>query len=971
MLLDKLISLDESESLEFKSYWYWNGLDKDTQKAWGELLKDFVSLINTKSKENTKYLIVGFDEITKKKNRYNYDRQENKIENISDIVSFKDILVRRLKRNFRAKCSDSYVDLKTIPIESYFTIKKENSDDVELLIISFKEIPFVLELDKQLPAQTAYKQGSVFIRKLKKDNTPENAIANANDISLLLAGCKKSNDLIIKEKEYTVSKLVDCFREVQSPKSVIHKHNSKENKYEHYTLSGGIIQNPIHVIYFNKYTSQTKAVQHISGTNLIGKQDQVFLITDNANRTGGEFNDNKLSKDFKNIGISVGIYTIEKFSLDKIYNDVFEVDILHDGEFSIDDFITPQTINSDKNADLLISEWMELDNSPLMILKGLGGIGKTTVVKYYLDSLYKQKKGDINIIFVSSHDLINVLSKNDEVSDLYDFYKAFLDVENVSYILDKTVFELTIDHGNLIFVIDGIDEVLAKLGGKFDVNGLIHSIFNNYTDTLAKAKVIFTCREEFWSIGEYEEQIYSLTLSPFTRELAEKYFEKKFEGNKNKIGKALSLSEQFALNKETNEYVPYILDMVKENLLVDEQNQSFPETELLIPELANDFLIGKVCDREIIKLGHKSIDEQVELFIKIAITYDGKVPCHILKKNESVDWNAMEIYKAHPLLIYDSSADYILFRYDFFSDYFKMLYVFLVLSKKTDLSELSKLDKITISQVLSIGVSAIDLIKKRIIDIDAFRSDLIDKLYLFVGLTLQDNTDKKLSSSMFFFILCTLVNQTKDERTKLLEQIFTGSNKGVIENLNLINFYSTRSFKSTFNFSDMVFKNCWIENHEAFGECDFSSDTKFYDSNFIKPLFSDGCINFCRENFDHNCNIADLEDKFYEIEELSLAKEDNYEKSIKKCLNYFWSNGRFKVKTVDFINKRMNKDPDILLKLIHVGVIEEARVTTNAKRLEKSYLISKKYKNDLSKIMDQNSSNSSLDSIVKMVVDIK
>ncbi|TOG37930.1 hypothetical protein CGJ01_24305, partial [Vibrio parahaemolyticus] len=69
-------------------------------------------------------------------------------------------------------------------------------------------IPFLLELDKQLPAQTAYKQGNVFIRKLKKDNTPENAIANVNDISLLVAECKKSNELIIREKEYTVSKLV-------------------------------------------------------------------------------------------------------------------------------------------------------------------------------------------------------------------------------------------------------------------------------------------------------------------------------------------------------------------------------------------------------------------------------------------------------------------------------------------------------------------------------------------------------------------------------------------------------------------------------------------------------------------------------------------------------------------------------------------------------------------------------------------
>jgi len=487
MLIEKLLTHNESTSIEFKSFWYWGSDKSKNQKGWGEFQKDLVALLNTKTQENFKYLIAGFDEKTKKFNDFNIDSSGLEIDGLKEPDSFLDDVISKLRRNFRAKFKDTYGDLKLIDLKNYLEFDIQNMDGMKLLIIKVSKAPFVLELTKVLPANEAYKEGNILIRKLRPNsNEPENVIANAEDIEELMSSCKNSNDISTSERKYTVSKLVECFKSVQSPKSLVVDLNEKNlDKYEHYSLTGGVLDYPIHIIYFNKNTIQTKAVNSISQSESIDKKSKVYLVTDNRNRAGRNFNESKIKNDFNEIGVEAKVYTIETFSLKHIYDNAFNSDILHDGDFSISDYITPKTTDSDKDADVLISEWIDIEDSPLMTIKGVGGIGKTTVIKHYLDQIYKKSK-EVNIIFISSHEIINTLSKNEEINDIYDFYKAFISEEDAELeFLDKRIFELTIDHGNLIFVIDGIDEVLAKLGSKFDINRLISSIFSDYTSTLA------------------------------------------------------------------------------------------------------------------------------------------------------------------------------------------------------------------------------------------------------------------------------------------------------------------------------------------------------------------------------------------------------------------------------------------------------------------------------------------------------
>ncbi|WP_406733852.1 hypothetical protein RJD39_06425 [Vibrio scophthalmi] len=244
MLLKKLITHNESESIEFKSYWYWASDDKaKIQKGWGELQKDLVALLNTKTQENFKYLIAGFDEQTKKCNDFNFDALGNEIQELKDPESFLDEVISKLRRNFRAKFKDTYTDLNLLDLRKYIEFDVQEMSGKNLLIIKVSKAPFVLELTKVLPANEAYKAGNILIRKFKPNTTdPENVVANAADIEDLMSTCKNSNEVSTSERKYTVSKLVDCFKTVQSPRSVVTDLNDKNlEKYEHYSLTGGVL----------------------------------------------------------------------------------------------------------------------------------------------------------------------------------------------------------------------------------------------------------------------------------------------------------------------------------------------------------------------------------------------------------------------------------------------------------------------------------------------------------------------------------------------------------------------------------------------------------------------------------------------------------------------------------------------------------------------------------------------------------
>ena len=118
-----------------------------------------------------------------------------------------------------------------------------------------------------------------------------------------------------------------------------------------------------------------------------------------------------------------------------------------------------------KEFDEFFNEWILERDEKILVLLGAAGIGKTTFAQYIADRyLYHYKKS--YCIFIKCNDIIEDLNKKVAKKhniDLYDFYEAdyeFGEKDSTSK-LSPTLFSMSLDAGNILLIIDGLDEVMG------------------------------------------------------------------------------------------------------------------------------------------------------------------------------------------------------------------------------------------------------------------------------------------------------------------------------------------------------------------------------------------------------------------------------------------------------------------------------------------------------------------------------
>lgn len=965
-LIESLIEKKESLFLEFKSQWYWNNSDKDISKNWGEFLKDFVALINCSPEyiNEEKYLIIGIEEEQEGINKIkdiSFDSNGEEIRKLKNIDDFKCEIILKLNNNFK-KSDDTLIEDMDFKLQ-YFTIKNN-----KILVFIIKPISQIVILNKDLQdKKTTTRRNSVFIRTLKENGEPQVDIADPETIEELKKEFKKykqEKELEIK-KEISIEKTINLFIQNNNAftlETPVKEKNWKSNiLFEVFPLKS-TVAGDIDFIYIYEKSSQQKTYDYLIKEKLLTKDSKrIVLISKELKK-----------ENLQRIFSTNEVYFIEEFGYKHLYHSYFQEEIFHEGNFNIINYIEPFTKNSkEKTAYNILHEWFEKIANPLIVVKGYGGIGKTTLVKYFLDKAINYKENNVNVLFINSNEILNDIVRYSDISDVFHFYKALASKREITKIFNKELLELSIDNGNLLIVLDGIDEVITKAGSKFNVDKFISSIYENYSSGLEKTKIIITCRDFFWDNSTKSKNINTIELKPFDLKLTESFFDAKFTKNTKDYKKALLLADEFALSDNNRIYIPYILDLISNSIQMDKEfgvGSEKLDSNILSPSITNDFLIGRVCEREIIKLQNISIDEQLNLLICLAVEYNGAINFKSLSKLRSSCSSFKEClydkFKGHPIL--STSEETLSFRYDFFTEYFKGLFVTkFFINQKIDTIDNNLIE--IFGDYIRYDNSFTEVICKRLIFNDELKLFCIDAINEMDKKELDIFDKQKFSSSILILFLAELRISNKqdniDNRTELLKELF-GYSK--IKNLSIINLFAGDCKNHpTFDFNGIELHNCLFDNYEFFWECKMDINTKFINSSFKHLIPRKGVKpkNINRAMFDDDCDITEVEHIVKDYEKEEDEKNNSEKKKLRAIIEYFEQGGTFKDRKIS--DTRNKFDTLIIDKLINNSIIQEYK---NPKKpsMGKQYRIHPNY-NDLIKVLEQGGTYIQFERVLKLL----
>ena len=314
-------------------------------------------------------------------------------------------------------------------------LSKSNSDVLIGRLIDSVKTDFAssnLQAPQGYPLKDSNHQGGEFIFNIVEDNLSEDTQIKGNKDFLKILQLYKMNAKfreIVKYEDKSIGIGYQIFEELDIVLN---------NKTIFLCLYEGINQQRTHLDIIDKHQE------------LFKQPNFIILVAKERKQTNPEIRKRNISDRFK----PLNIFYIDDFIRDQC-TPRYPESAARDSFLGIPNFIIPSFIIDNKifNDEKYFENWISIFNEPLLVLKGTGGIGKTTFAQFIADRFQKQNPMS-KVIYIDTKEILNELVKiikRHENPNVYNFYEALCEKSgSISSKLSEDLFRLNLDAGNLL-----------------------------------------------------------------------------------------------------------------------------------------------------------------------------------------------------------------------------------------------------------------------------------------------------------------------------------------------------------------------------------------------------------------------------------------------------------------------------------------------------------------------------------------